>query len=339
LSMSFDPEEQQGIRPEMSVADLDLRSVVCVPLIRIRTGGSLETIVSSVNDTIGLLYMDSRRSFTDMSAGNREILQTLALEASTILENARLLEEERKKQRLEQELDIARVIQHNLLPSELPSKGWFRAAGSSLASHAVGGDYFDVRAVRDDLYTVVIADVSGKGVSSALLASLLQGAFLLAAEGAIEIEQVMSRINHFLNERTRGEKYATVVYCTVDRSGLLRWSNAGHPTPFVVRANCEPILLETTGMPLGLMGIAKFGVESVQLLPGDKVVLYSDGLSEAENASGDFFDKGVLRGAIEINAKGTSADLHNGLMVAVREFTEGSELTDDITLLVLEYAG
>jgi sigma-B regulation protein RsbU (phosphoserine phosphatase) len=339
LSMSFDPLEQQGVRPEMSVADLDLRSVVCVPLVRIRTGGSLDTIVSSVNDTIGLLYMDSRQSPADLSAGNREILQTLALEASTILENARLLEEERQKQRLEQELDIARVIQHDLLPGELPSRGWFRAAGSSMPSHSVGGDYFDVRAARPDLYTVVIADVSGKGVSSALLASLLQGAFLLAAEGAIEIEQVMMRINHFLNERTRGEKYATVVYCTVTSGGLLHWSNAGHPKPFVVRAGADPILLETTGMPLGLLGVAQFGVESMQLEPGDKVVLYSDGLSEAENRAGEFFDKEMLLKTIQAGRKGTCADLHNGLMAAVREFTEDSELSDDITLLVLEYAG
>jgi len=339
LSMTFDPLEQQGIRPEMSVADLDLRSVLCVPLIRIRTGGALDTIVSSDNDTIGMLYMDSRHGPADLSAGNREILQTLALEASTILENARLLEEERQKQRLEQELDIARVIQSDLLPRELPSKGWFRAAGSSIPSHSVGGDYFDVRAVRDDLFSVVIADVSGKGVSSALLASLLQGAFLLAAEGAIEIEQVMARINHFLNERTRGEKYATVVYCTVDRKGLLQWSNAGHPTPFVVRAGCEPISLGTTGMPVGLLGVAQFGVESIQLQPGDKVVLYSDGLSEAENASAEFFDKTVMMGAMATHGAGSSADLHNGLMSAVREFTEGLDLNDDITLLVLEYAG
>ncbi len=339
LSMTFDPLEQQGIRPEMSVADLDLRSVVCVPLIRIRTGGALETIVSSANDTIGMLYMDSRQSQADMSAGNREILQTLALEASTILENARLLEEERHKQRLEQELDIARVIQSDLLPRELPSTGWFRAAGSSIPSHSVGGDYFDVRAVRDDLFSIVIADVSGKGVSSALLASLLQGAFLLAAEGAIEIEQVMKRINHFLNERTRGEKYATVVYCTVDRKGLLQWSNAGHPTPFVVRAGCAPISLGTTGMPVGLLGTAEFGVESIQLQPGDKVLLYSDGLSEAENASAEFFDKKMMLGAMAAHGAGSSADLHNGLMSAVREFTEGLDLNDDITLLVLEYAG
>ena len=141
LYMNFDPLEMQGVRPEMSVADLELRSVICVPLIHIRTGNSQETMLSSINDTVGLLYMDSRDSAADLSAGNREILQTLALEASTILENARLLEEEREKQRMEEELNVAREIQRSLLPSHLPVEGWFRAAGSSIASLQVGGDY------------------------------------------------------------------------------------------------------------------------------------------------------------------------------------------------------
>ena len=104
-----------------------------------------DTIAQSLNDTVGVLYMDSRGSAADLSVGNREILQTLALEASTILENARLLEEERAKRHLEEELDVARTIQQGLLPSDLPTEGWFRASGSSIASRQVGGDYFDVR--------------------------------------------------------------------------------------------------------------------------------------------------------------------------------------------------
>ena len=337
LSMNFDPLEQEGVRPEMSVADLELRSVVCVPLIHIRTGAVQETLVSSVNETVGLLYMDSRQSPADLSAGNREILQTLALEASTILENARLLEEEREKQRLEQELDIARIIQQDLLPNQLPSEGWFRAAGSSIPSRMVGGDYFDVREVSPERYAAVIADVSGKGVSSALLAALLQGAFLLASEGASQLEQVMAHINHFLNERTKGEKYATVFYCTIDRNGMLRWSNAGHPKPLVVRESGETVPLETTGMPLGLLGIGSFDVEAIQLQNGDKVVIYSDGLSEAENSEGEFFDRQALKATIDANAKRGCAELHGKLVQAVEDFTEGSVLSDDITLLVLEY--
>lgn len=340
LSMNFDPLEEEGIRPEMSVADLELRSVVCVPLVHVRTGSSQDTIVSSVADTVGLLYMDSRQSPADLSAGNREILQTLALEASTILENARLLQEEREKQRMEEELKIAHKIQRGLLPSELPANGWFRAVGSSLASLEVGGDYYDVRQTTPESWCAMVTDVSGKGVSSALLASLLQGAFLFASEGQMDLADVMGRMNHFLNDRTKGEKYATVFYCTLDRQGLLRWANAGHPKPFLVRpGSAEVKELDTTGMPLGMIEIAQYQVHQAQLLHGDKIVAFSDGLSEAENTDGEFFFKRGLRGAVQKNADKDCAGLHAALLKAVEEFTEGAMPNDDITLLVLEYCG
>src|SRR6202035_1996933 len=138
---------------EHSVADLELRSVVCVPLVRINAGPAQDTsMLSTKNDTVGVLYMDSRVIAADLSGGNRELLQTLAIEASTILENARLMEDERGKLRMEDELRIARQIQQGLLPAELPGEGWFRAAGSSLPSTQVGGDYFDVRQVAGECW-------------------------------------------------------------------------------------------------------------------------------------------------------------------------------------------
>jgi sigma-B regulation protein RsbU (phosphoserine phosphatase) len=337
LSMTFDPLGADGIRPEMSVANLELRSVVCVPLIQVRTGSLQETIAGSVTNTVGVLYMDSRGTAADLSSGNREILQTLALEASTIIENARLLEEERAKQHMEEELNIARTIQTGLLPSELPTQGWFRAVGSSIASRQVGGDYFDVRRVTPDMYACVIVDVSGKGVSAALLAALLQGAFVFASEGEVRIDDVMSRVNRFLIERARGEKYATVVYCTVDRSGELRWSNAGHPKPVLVRANGELQLLESTGMPIGMLDVATYEVKTMQLQPGDKLVLFSDGLSEAANADGEFFDKKALKEFLCAHAGIGCTELHAKLVEAVEDFSEVSEQEDDITMLVLEY--
>ena len=336
LSMTFDPLGEDGIRPEMSVADLELRSVVCVPLVHVRTGAPGETIATSVNDTVGLLYMDSRITAADLSAGNREILQTLALEASAILENARLLEEERAKQHLEDELNVARTIQRDLLPSQLPTDGWFRAAGSSITSRQVGGDYFDVRQIAPDTYACVIADVSGKGVSAALLAALLQGAFAFASEGTLKIEDLMSRVNRFLIERAKGEKYATVFYCTLNSSGQLCWSNAGHPKPFLVRQDSLETL-ESTGLPLGMLDLAAYETKTMQLTPGDKVVLFSDGLSEAESAEGEFFDKKGLREALKENASLGCVEFHAKLAEAVEDFSEGAELSDDITMLVLEF--
>jgi len=337
LSMTFDPLGAEGVRPEMSVADLELRSVVCVPLIPVRIGSTQETMAASVADTVGVLYMDSRRSPADLSSGNREILQTLALEASTILENARLLAEEREKQRLEEELDVARSIQRDLLPSQLPSDGWLRASGSNVTSRQVGGDYFDVRQIDPDTFACVIADVSGKGMSAALVAALLEGAFLFASEGPVLIDDMMTRVNGFLNERAKGEKYATAFYCTIHRNGELRWSNAGHPKPILVRPGSDLVSLESTGMPLGMLDVAEYDTKVIQLKPGDKVVLYSDGLSEAENADGEFFDQKAFRDVLRDNASEGSAELHAKLVESVEEFTDAADPSDDITTLVLEY--
>ena len=215
LFMNFDPAGAADTRPQNSVADLELRSVVCVPLVRIRTGqGDATSVLATGSETVGVLYMDSRAAAADLAGGNRELLQTLAIEASTVLENARLLEEERTKQQMEEELRLARTIQQSLLPGSLPSEGWLRASGSSVASREVGGDYFDVMRVNPHCWSVVVADVSGKGVGSALLASLLQGALIAATEHPDALGRRIERLNRFLLDRTGGEKYATVFYAS-----------------------------------------------------------------------------------------------------------------------------
>jgi serine phosphatase RsbU (regulator of sigma subunit) len=127
--------------------------------------------------------MDSRLEPRDMAAGNRELLETLGVEASIVLENARLLEEERGRRHIHEELAIARNIQQSLLPRELPETGWLRANGYSLPSRQVGGDYYDIFPLTPDsvptkCWAIAVADVAGKGVGSALVAALLQGAFL-----------------------------------------------------------------------------------------------------------------------------------------------------------------
>lgn len=336
LSMTFDPQSAE--LSNRTLEGEDLRSVVCIPLVRVRAGTTEETcMITSKSDTVGVIYLDSRQTAVDLSSGNRELLQTLALEASTVLENARLLEEERVKQRMEEELAIAREIQSSLLPRKLPSNGWFRAAGSSIPSHAVGGDCFDLRQTATDRWAAVVTDVSGKGVSSALLAALLQGSFLTGSHDPADIAQNMSRINQFLYERTEGEKYATVFYCVLDRSGQMVWTNAGHVKPYLVRPSGEMREFDTTGMPLGMLDIAEFGVETAQLEPGDKVVAFSDGLTEAQDAKGGFFDNRRLKDLLRTHAPASAAELHAALMGDIERFTGGAVQSDDITALVLEY--
>jgi len=337
LSMNFDPLGAEETRPQNSIADLELRSVICVPLVRIRTGqGESTSILSTGNETVGVLYMDSRVVAADLAGGNRELLQTLAIEASTVLENARLLEEERAKQQMEEELRLARTIQQSLLPGKLPSGGWLAASGSSVASHEVGGDYYDVSVVNPHCWSAVVADVSGKGVSSALLASLLQGALITATDHTEAMSRRIDRLNRFLIDRTGGEKYATVFYALLDRSGRFCYVNAAHCPPLIVRANGERLELEASGMPVGLVATAEFPVMEQHLAPGDKVVIYTDGVTEAQNSEGQFFGKRRMRDIVEAHAADSCAAIHDAIQGGVAAFTEGAPQSDDITVLVLE---
>jgi sigma-B regulation protein RsbU (phosphoserine phosphatase) len=340
LSMSFDPLEMSGAAPDKTVASLSLQSVVCVPLVHVRSGSLEETrMTSAAESTAGLLYLDSRKAPADLSSGNRELLQTLAVEASTILENARLMEQERAKQRIDDELRIARDIQQGLLPAALPAAGWLRAAGSSMPATQVGGDYFDVRHVTPHVWAAVVADVSGKGVSSALLASLLQGAFTMASGAAGDIQPMLAHLNEFLLERTHGEKYATIFYCTIDSSGVLSYANAGHCAPFLVSSDGRIRKLHTTGMPVGMVEGATAQMVQTRLAPNDKIVVYSDGLTEAENGYGQFFDSDRLRMFLRDHAVLDAVEMHRLLMDVVDRFTEGGVVRDDITALILEYRG
>jgi serine phosphatase RsbU (regulator of sigma subunit) len=340
LSMNFDPQGTGEFRPERSIVDLELRSVISVPLVRIsKVRGDATNVLSTAEETAGVLYMDSRLTTADLAGGNRELLQTLAIEASTILENARLLEEERIKQRIEEELDVARTIQQGLLPRSLPATGWFRACGSSVASHQVGGDYYDVIPAGPHAWTAVVADVSGKGVSSALLASLLQGAFLAVSHGDTALGKRLERINVFLNERTAGEKYATVFYCLLERTGRLHYVNAGHCAPLIVRQAGGIESLAATSPPVGLIESAEFDTGEAMLVPGDRIVIYTDGVTEAQNLRSEFFGRHKLRQVIAENQAGSCHALHEAIQSAVAAFTESAPQADDITLVVIEYRG
>jgi sigma-B regulation protein RsbU (phosphoserine phosphatase) len=268
----------------------------------------------------------------DLAGGNRELLQTLAIEASTVLENARLIEQERDKQRMDEELDVARRIQQSLLPRELPSTGWFVAQGTSEPSHQVGGDYYDVVPINPELWSFVVADVAGKGVSASLVTSFLQGA-LLGASGAADLPDAFARINRFLCQRAGHGKYATMFYATLDAFGRLNYINAGHCAPFILRATGEIQKLDATSMPVGLTFEAEFALAETTLAAGDRIVLYTDGVTEACNEQGEFYGKKRLREVIRRAPKDLFTELRDDLM----QFTSGVPQADDITLVVAAY--
>jgi sigma-B regulation protein RsbU (phosphoserine phosphatase) len=339
--MSFDPAGgSQPAEAGQTVLALELRSVVCVPLVKIRLGGATETrMLSTAQDTIGVLYMDSRQIGSNLAEGNKDLLQSLGIEISTVLENARLLDEERKKHHLEQELQIAREIQQGLLPAKLPEEGWLVAAGSSEACFQVGGDYFDVIEISEDRWGAVLADVSGKGVSAALLNSLLQGAFFAAASAQSRLSDSVGRINNYVCERSRHARFATAFCCVIERGGAMRWLNAGHCDGLLIRANGEIETLKPSSMPIGLFPDAEFPSQDVSLTAGDRLVLYSDGVSEAANFAGDRYGDDRLAEVVIANRALNPTELHRKLIDEIEAFTQGAEQNDDLTLLVLGYEG
>jgi serine phosphatase RsbU (regulator of sigma subunit) len=322
----------------MTLPLADGSTVVTVPLIRARAENVEETqYLTRGGSTAGLLLLEG--GSPDLSSGSGELLQTLALEASTILENARLLDDERTKQRLEEELDIARRIQQDMLPQKFPESGWFRAAGCSIPSHMVGGDYFDLHHhAAANVWALVVADASGKGVGPAILASILQGAFFAASPVPEQMAELIQKINQYVCERADGERYATLFYGLLDATGLFSWVNAGHCTPIVVKPDGRSAVIDANGLPVGLIPSAQYGVQQARLEAGDKVVIYSDGLSDAQNLEGQFFGSKRVRKFVEANAGLDCRGLHDALIAMTRQYTEGAFAADDITLLVVEYS-
>jgi serine phosphatase RsbU (regulator of sigma subunit) len=275
-------------------------------------------------------------AFTDM---DRDVLRTLAREAATVIENARLFASARAKARLDHEIEIASGIQKTLLPKSLPSLPDLQVVASTLSCHSVGGDCFDVIQLSGGRHGFFVGDVSGKGISAALLATLLQGVFFTTAAMDISLPGVFSRVNQYLCERSGEDRYATVFYGILDKMGRFEYVNAGHVPPIVKRKSGELEGLGSANFPVGMFPEAEYQSARVTLDPGEYLVIYTDGVSEAANPRNELFEEVRLRKIME-SYTGDSVDgLAESIKEGMRAFTEGAPQSDDITILVVQYKG
>ncbi len=341
MTIAPEPGNRGDAPPGHAELAPELRSALCVPILRMRIGQDHETsVISAKKDTLGVLYMDSRDPDVRLAEGNQALLQALAIETSTVLENARLIEEEREKRRLEQELRIARDIQQALLPVALPSEGWLIAKGHSEASSQVGGDYYDVVQVASGKWVAVVADVSGKGVAASLLASLLQGAFFLGSDPEVCLARTLGRINRYICERSRQSRFATVFALILAEDGSMRWSNAGHCPAILARGGGSSVeWLRPNSVPVGLFEDTEFAEEACRLQPGDKLLVYSDGVSETRNSAGEQLGEQRLGEAASQLAGLGAAEFFDALLGSVREFAADAPRQDDFTVLTLGFQG
>ncbi len=320
----------------MGTVALGIRHVVCVPLNFVHYVESAE--VRGEDRRIGVLYLDSRERGTLASASTRAALETLAAEASVAIENAKLYREKLEKARMEQEMRIAAEIQQALLPKPRASLGFVEAAAASVPCRSIGGDFFDY---LDDLgasFGFVLGDVAGKGPPAALMSALMQGMFAAHAHAPDQPSTTIAQMNKALYRRGIESRFVTLMLGSVAEDGRLTYCNGGHNPPFVIgRSGARR--LETGGPVVGLLELASFAQETVQLDPGDVIVVFSDGVSEALSALDEEFGDARL---LEVASGGTHepAQVQVGRIIdAVRAFTRGAPQSDDITVMVLRFLG
>ena len=318
-----------------SVVIQGLRAVVAIPLYSTSRGLNDTGAPVQRGDLLGVVYLDSR-SIAAFSAIDRQILDALAVQAASIIDNARLVERERERQRLEQELSIARNIQQALVPHGLTDFPHLAVAGAHHPCNEVGGDYFDVVPVSDDRTAFLIADVSGKGLGAALVTTMLQGALSGLSIGGDPVK-VFGHVNRFLCTHSEVGRYVTMFIGLIGSDGMLEYIKAGHPSPLLLRKGQVSELYTEGSFPVGLIPEAEFTLTRMQLDPNDTLVLFSDGITEAENLESELFEVGGLTKAVDGLGEIPVDAIEESILASVRAFAHGAHQSDDMTLLIVRY--
>jgi phosphoserine phosphatase RsbU/P len=305
-----------------SVLENKIRSICCIPL---RKRGAANEPVR----LLGLLYLDSRIRPGYLTQVDHQLLDTIATEAAALVHNALLAEEEQKARQMREELAFAARIHQGLMSDTLPAIPYAALRARSIPCLAIGGDFYDVVAL-DDCACVTVVDVSGKGVSAAIVAAALQGiihAQLLAGQS---LPQIAAMANRFLCARDVG-KYATMVVLRLFPEGRFEYLNCGHIPPIAVLGD-EIRRLEESNLVVGLLEGAGYCSAFGTLRPGERILLVTDGITEAENPAGDLFgDAGLCAFA--------HLDDIDAILDIVARFQAPNPAQDDITLIDVRYTG
>ena len=320
----------------LGTVQLGIRHVACIPLRMVRYLDSADMKSDARN--IGVLYLDSREKGSLLAPHTRTALDTLATEAGVAIENARLYRETLEKARIEHELKIAAEIQKALLPEGSHSGPFFQSAGTSVQARAIGGDFFDMQDMPDGQFGFLVGDVAGKGPAAALLTSKILGIFSAFVSVGDSPEQTVDHINKVLTRRQIDARYATLLYGQLSADGKLMFCNAGHNPPLVYGADGLR-RIETGGMPVGMFEMAPYSCDTITMKPGDTMVLYSDGVTEAQNVAGAEFGEARLIQVMERYTRGSADIVLEQIIDAVKEFAHGAEQYDDVTALVVKYTG
>jgi len=319
----------QELEQQKSIVAMQLKAIACVPLKWI-TEHSEET------DVRGILYLDSTSRMHSITGLDERILNKLAVEAANVFEKLELIEAFEEKKVFEKELSLARETQTALLPSSLPKIEGYDLAAFSHPTRHVGGDFYDFLKKTGSAFTGVLADVSGKGISAALLSSLVQGSLQMEFRSGVPVNESIARVNLYLCEKSRSNRFVTLFFFSLDEQGKGEYVSAGHNPAYLFRADSGTIEeLPALDLVLGAFTFATYQSVPVQMNSGDVLVVYSDGITEAENPHDEMFGEERFKEIICEYASAGCAQLEDQILESIREFTEGMAQTDDMTCVIV----
>jgi len=305
-----------------SIVVNNIRSIYCIPL-RKRSSDKLPA------ELLGLIYLDSQIGTGELCSIDHELLDTIAAEAATLLHNALLAQNEQKARQAREELAVAARIHSGLMSNRLPTMPYAVLRAKTIPCLAIGGDFYDAVPL-DDHIAVAVADVSGKGVSAAIVAATLQGIIHAQLMAGQELPDIAHLLNQFLCARAVG-KYATMILLKLFADGRVEYINCGHVQPVTVLGG-ETRRLEEGDLVVGLIPGATYHSAHYQLRPGERILLATDGITEAEDPSGEpLGDEGF-------NAIANLEDLDE-ILHRVASYHAPHEATDDCTLLEVRFTG
>jgi sigma-B regulation protein RsbU (phosphoserine phosphatase) len=301
-----------------------VRSVLAVPL-------------GVGNNVFGIIYADSPLAEGRFTEDHLKVLTTLASVAAIRVENARLTEEQMERERLEREQQVASEIQQRFLPATAPIVPGYELQGISFPCYEIGGDYYDFIQREDGRLVVALGDVSGKGTAAALLMSSLHAAVHAQADIHDSLVKTISAVNRYLVDSIPANRFVTLFYAELDpQNGSLSFLNAGHNPPLIVHTGGTMEQLASGGLPLGIMTNADFREGRTKLYPGDVLVIYSDGVSEATNPNGEEFGPTRLYEVVARNMEASAGGIRDRIESALTKFCQGTPAADDITLVIVK---
>ncbi len=317
-----DAQQDEALRLQVSIVEQRVRTLMAVPL-------------QTDDQVIGLLYVDSPQLTREFTGDDLNLLTVMANVAGLRIERERLVDIEQAERLMAAELEQAAEIQRQLLPAEAPVVAGLDLAGYNAACRTVGGDYYDFLTYPDGRIGIVIADVAGKGMPAALVVASLQAKVQALADTPGDTAAMVGRLNRGMAATCPRNRFVTLFFAVLDPlTGELAYSNAGHNPPFVVRPNGEIALLEGGGPPLGILPAMRYEEQHWKLEPGDVLLMYSDGVTEAFSPEGEEFDERV-KDVVAGKRSEPAAAIVRAVHEAVATWTAGHPATDDITVVAV----